>query len=77
MLQNSRSSAILDHNTNVIFSVGNANMVSLDFGSVTNTAAGSLAWEVVGTPKIAAENYRVTAAGASNHISELSCWTLS
>jgi hypothetical protein len=48
--------------------VGNANMVSLDFGSVTNTAAGSLAWEVVGTPKIAAENYRVTAAGSSNHI---------
>ncbi|CAK9786521.1 hypothetical protein CC85DRAFT_283117 [Cutaneotrichosporon oleaginosum] len=68
VLQNSRSASILDHNTNVIYTVGPANMVSLDFGAVTNTAAGALAWQVVGTPQIASQNYRVTAAAASNHI---------
>lgn len=46
-------------------------MYSLDFGSVTNTAAGSLAWENVGSVKIASEGYKVTAAAASNHISKL------
>ncbi|GMK54613.1 hypothetical protein CspeluHIS016_0111990 [Cutaneotrichosporon spelunceum] len=67
-LQNSRSSAILDHNTNVIFTVGSSSMYTLDFGSVTATAAGSLAWGVASTPKFASEGYKVTAAAASNHI---------
>ncbi|BEJ12151.1 hypothetical protein CspHIS471_0206110 [Cutaneotrichosporon sp. HIS471] len=67
-MQNSRSSAVLDHNTNVIFTVGNTNMYSLDFGAVTTTAAGSLTWGIASTPQIASEGYKVTAAAASNHI---------
>lgn len=71
-LQNSRSSAILDHDTNVIFTIpGNgAQMYELDMGSVVAKAAGTAAWSDVRTPAFDTANYKVTAALASNHIRE-------
>lgn len=71
-LQNSRSSAILDHDTNTIFTMAgdDGNLFSLEMDAITNTAAGSLEWIDAGRPKITTTGYKVTAAQASNHISE-------
>lgn len=75
-LQNSRSSAILDHDTNVIFTIpgGGAAMYQLGMDNIVATAAGALAWTDVGQPKFDTADYKVTAALASNHISV--CCTL-
>jgi len=68
-LSNSRSAAVLDHDTNTIYTVagGGQSMYGLALDSVTNTAGGSVAWEQIGTPAIDTEG-PVTAALANNHI---------
>ncbi|TXT11057.1 hypothetical protein VHUM_01808 [Vanrija humicola] len=68
---NTRSSAILDHDTNVLFTIPGdsaSGAYSLDLGLITNTAAGTAAWTAVGTPPFPLTNYKATAALASNHI---------
>ncbi|KAL1410226.1 hypothetical protein Q8F55_004231 [Vanrija albida] len=64
---NSRSSAVLDHDTNVLFTISDT-AYSLDLGLITNTAAGTAAWTTVGTPPFPVADYKGTAALASNHI---------
>jgi hypothetical protein len=68
-LSNSRSSAVLDHDTNVLFTVpgGGQSMYSAGLGSITNVASGTVAWEEVGTPQINTEG-ATTAALSNNHI---------
>jgi hypothetical protein len=68
-LSNSRSSAILDHDTNVIFTLpgGGKSMYMLSLNSVTNKANGSSEWTEVGTPSFSTDG-AVTAALANNHI---------
>jgi len=69
----SRSGSVLDHDTNVIFTLptGGGGMYQLDMTSVTKSASGSeLAWEAVNNPSFDASSYQTTMAQASNHISE-------
>ena len=69
----SRSGSVLDHDTNVIFTLptGGGGMYQLDMSSVTKSASGSgLAWEAVNNPSFDASSYQTTMAQASNHISE-------
>ncbi|WVQ94465.1 hypothetical protein IAU59_001544 [Kwoniella sp. CBS 9459] len=69
-LGNSRSSSILDHDTNVIFTLTmGSGLYQLDMSSVTNAASSSaLAWEAVSSPSFTQTDYTVTAAQAANHV---------
>jgi hypothetical protein len=69
----SRSGSVLDHDTNVVFTLptGGGGMYQLDMSSVTKSASGSaVAWEAVTNPSFDAGSYQTTMAQASNHISE-------
>ena len=69
---NSRSASILDHDTNVIFTLtsgSGASLYQLDMSSVQATASSSaIAWESVTAPSFSTDGYIPTAAQASNHI---------
>lgn len=68
-LTNSRSSAVLDHDTNVIYTVpgGGASMYALDLGNVQASAGGSAAWSQETAVSFSTDG-DVTAALANNHI---------
>jgi len=71
----SRSGSVLDHDTNVIFTLptGGGGMYQLDMNSITKTATGdAVAWEAVTNPSFETNDYRTTMAQASNHISRFS-----
>lgn len=71
----SRSGSVLDHDTNVIFTLptGGGGMYQLDMSSVTKSSSGSaIAWETVTNPNFEAGGMRTTMAQASNHISAYS-----
>jgi hypothetical protein len=63
---------VLDHDTNVIFTLtsgSGASLYQLDMSSVQATASSSaLAWEAVVAPSFSTDGYVPTAAQASNHI---------
>ncbi|ORY29526.1 hypothetical protein BCR39DRAFT_495391 [Naematelia encephala] len=67
-----RSSSVLDHDTNVFFTLpsgSGSTLYTLDFSSVQATATGSaLAWETVSNPSFSTDNYTPTAAMSSNHV---------
>ena len=68
-----RSGSVLDHDTNVFFTLptGGGGMYQLDMSTVTKSASGSaVAWEAVNDPSFDASSYQTTMAQASNHISE-------
>jgi outer membrane protease len=67
---NSRSATILDHDTNVFFTLtSGSGLYQLDLSSVQATAASdSLAWEAVTAPSFSTNGYTPVAAQASNHI---------
>jgi hypothetical protein len=68
----SRSGSVLDHDTNVVFTLptGGGGMYQLDMGTISKSAAGSaVAWEAVTDPSFQTTDYRTTMAQASNHIS--------
>ncbi|GFZ42810.1 hypothetical protein JCM24511_00528 [Saitozyma sp. JCM 24511] len=68
-LGNSRSSSVLDHDTNVVFTLSGNTLYQLDMSSVTTTAnASGLTWQAVENPSFSTSGYTVTAAQASNHI---------
>ncbi|WRT65487.1 uncharacterized protein IL334_002430 [Kwoniella shivajii] len=69
-LGNSRSSSVLDHDTNVIYTLTTSSgLYQLDLSSVTNSAQSSaLAWEAVENSSFSTSGYSVTAAQAANHI---------
>ncbi|OCF34632.1 hypothetical protein I316_03673 [Kwoniella heveanensis BCC8398] len=69
-LGNSRSSSILDHDTNVIFTLTTGSgLYQLDMSSVTNAASSNaLSWEAVSSPSFTETGYTVTAAQAANHV---------
>ncbi|WVQ79164.1 hypothetical protein IAT38_001260 [Cryptococcus sp. DSM 104549] len=69
-LGNSRSSSVLDHDTNVIFTLTTGSgMYQLDLSSVTNSASSDAAsWEAVENSSFSVDGYSVTAAQAANHI---------
>ncbi|WWC68842.1 uncharacterized protein I206_102778 [Kwoniella pini CBS 10737] len=69
-LGNSRSSSVLDHDTNVIYTLTTSSgLYQLDMSSVTNSAQSSaLAWEAVENPSFSVDGYSVTATQAANHI---------
>lgn len=68
-----RSGSVLDHDTNVIFTLpsgSGAGMYQLDMSSVTKSASGSgIAWEAVTNPSFqTSSDSQTTMAQASNHI---------
>lgn len=69
----SRSASVLDHDTNVIFTLptgSGASLYQLDLGNVKASASGSaIGWEAVEAPSFSMDGYTPTAAEASNHIS--------
>ncbi|WWC60080.1 uncharacterized protein I303_102643 [Kwoniella dejecticola CBS 10117] len=69
-LGNSRSSSVLDHDTNVIYTLTTSSgLYQLDMSSVTNSAQSSaLAWEAVENSSFSVDGYSVTATQAANHI---------
>lgn len=69
-LGNSRSSSVLDHDTNVFFTLTtDSGLYQLDLSSITNSASsGTLTWEAVENPSFSVDGYTVTAAQAANHI---------
>ncbi|WWC87658.1 uncharacterized protein L201_002548 [Kwoniella dendrophila CBS 6074] len=69
-LGNSRSSSVLDHDTNVIYTLtSKSGLYQLDLSSVTNSASSSaLAWEAVENSSFSVDGYSVTATQAANHI---------
>ncbi|KAK8861374.1 hypothetical protein IAR55_002193 [Kwoniella newhampshirensis] len=69
-LGNSRSSSVLDHDTNTLFTLTTGSgLYQLDMSSVTNSASGSaLDWQAVENPSFSVSGYTVTAAQAANHI---------
>ncbi|CAD6585875.1 MAG: hypothetical protein TREMPRED_004267 [Tremellales sp. Tagirdzhanova-0007] len=71
-LGNSRSASVLDHDTNVVFTLPSGSgqsLYQLDMSSVTTAASsGSLAWSAVENPSFSTDGYAPTVAEASNHI---------
>ncbi|ADV25379.1 hypothetical protein I315_05247 [Cryptococcus gattii Ru294] len=69
-LGNSRSSSVLDHDTNVFFTLTtDSGLYQLDLSSITNSASSdALIWEAVENPSFSVDGYTVTAAQAANHI---------
>ncbi|OCF58136.1 hypothetical protein L486_04166 [Kwoniella mangroviensis CBS 10435] len=69
-LGNSRSASVLDHDTNVIYTLTTSSgLYQLDMSSVTNSASSSaLAWEAVENSSFSVDGYTVTATQAANHI---------
>ena len=74
-LGNSRSASVLDHDTNVLFTLpygASESLYQLDLSKVTTTASSSaIAWTSVENPGFSTSGYMPTAAQASNHISGL------
>jgi len=67
-----RASSVLDHDTNVFFTLpGNgAGLSQLDMGTIKATAqSSSVAWQGVSDPSFSTSGYTPVAALASNHIS--------
>ncbi|OXB33434.1 hypothetical protein LQV05_001839 [Cryptococcus neoformans] len=69
-LGNSRSSTVLDHDTNVFFTLTiDSGLYQLDLSSIRNSASrDTLRWEAVSNPSFSIDDYTVTAAQAANHI---------
>lgn len=68
-LGNSRSASVLDHDTNVIFTLTTGGQLySLDLGNVKATASGTAAWSDNEAPSFSTSGYTPTLAEASNHI---------
>ncbi|KAL7419792.1 hypothetical protein Q5752_005708 [Cryptotrichosporon argae] len=70
-LGNSRSSIVLDHDTNTVYTIPGAGqpMYTLDMSTLTTAASSSaLAWSEVENPSFDDSSYTVTAAQAANHI---------
>jgi hypothetical protein len=60
--------SILDHDTNVIFTLAGEKMTQLDLGAVSTAASGgSLAWEGVGDSAIQSDSYVPTMALCVGH----------
>ncbi|AAW45106.1 hypothetical protein CNBL2400 [Cryptococcus deneoformans B-3501A] len=69
-LGNSRSSTVLDHDTNVFFTLTtDSGLYQLDLSSITNSASSdSLRWEAVSDPSFSVDGYTATLAQAANHV---------
>ncbi|WVW79922.1 hypothetical protein I302_101892 [Kwoniella bestiolae CBS 10118] len=69
-LGNTRSASVLDHDTNVLFTLTTSSgLYQLDMSSVTNSASSSaLSWEAVENSSFSVDGYSVTATQAANHI---------
>lgn len=67
---NSRSATILDHDTNVFFTLTTSSgLYQLDFSSIQASASSEpLKWEAVTSPSFSTSGYTPVAAQASNHI---------
>lgn len=67
---NSRSATVLDHDTNVFFTLSQSSgLWQLDLSSVQATASSeALAWSAVENPSFSTSGYTPVAAQASNHI---------
>ncbi|ORX36369.1 hypothetical protein BD324DRAFT_642541 [Kockovaella imperatae] len=67
----SRSASVLDHDTNVIFTLtsgSGASLYQLDLSTIQATAGSSQAWSAVENPSFSTSGYTPVAAEASNHI---------
>ncbi|WVO17991.1 hypothetical protein L204_105689 [Cryptococcus depauperatus] len=69
-LGNSRSSSVLDHDTNVLFTLTTSSgLYQLDLSNVQKSASGNtVGWEAVMKPSFSVDGYTVAAAQAANHI---------
>ncbi|KZT61714.1 hypothetical protein CALCODRAFT_349347 [Calocera cornea HHB12733] len=60
--------SVLDHDTNVFFSLSGGNLYQLDFGAITNVATGPTSWQAVESPSFQTTGYKPVMALAQNHI---------